>query len=304
MVISNDNGLSGLVTNDNAVQIATGFAFTEGPIWLVDQNVLLFSDINNQRIHRWTKSTGEVDVYREPSGHSNGLTVDNEGKLLACEHSGRRVSQASYNDSVMNSLADHWDGKLLNSPNDIVVHSNGSIYFTDPTYGLPQPGRVHVQGNPDAEQELSFQGVYKIDPDGKLELLTDIFTQPNGLALSPDENQLYVGDSKDGLIRTFDIDENGRLENQQLFIDMSSDDRPGNPDGMKVDTEGRLWTTGAGGVWVIEPNGTVLGQIEFQELPANIAFGGDNYQTIFLTARTSVYTLEVNVTGIRPPAYR
>ena len=298
MKITNDAGLSELISSSEESLLCTGFAFTEGPIWIENDNSLLFSDINKQTIHQWQQITGRVDSYRPSSHHSNGLTLDLDGNLLACEHSGRRVSRAPYKqENKIETIASHWDGKKLNSPNDLVVHSNGTIYFTDPTYGLTQP----AQGDPNAEQELTFQGVYKIATDGELDLLTTMFTQPNGLAFSPDEKSLYVGDSKDRLIRKFSVENDGSLSNPVLFLDVANDPRPGAPDGMKVDRQGRLWTTGPGGVWVLEPNGTVLGQIEIPELPANIAFGFLDYKTIFLTARTSVYSINTHVNGIVPP---
>ena len=298
MEILNNAGLSDLIADSSETLLCDGFGFTEGPIWIENDNSLLFSDINKQTIHRWQQTTRQVNSYRPSSHHSNGLTVDLDGNILACEHSGRRVSRAPYNqENKIETVVSHWEGKKFNSPNDIVVHSNGTIYFTDPTYGLTQP----AQGDPNAEQELTHQGVYKVAPDGTLDLLTTIFTQPNGLALSPDENFLYVGDSKDRLIRKFSVEDDGTITNPVLFLDVVNDPRPGSPDGMKVDSKGRLWTTGPGGVWVIESDGTILGQIEIPELPANIAFGSADYKTIFLTARTSVYSINTHVNGIVPP---
>jgi gluconolactonase len=305
MRIERDQGLSDLIGSTEEERLCTGFEFTEGPIWIPTDDCLLFSDIPGNRMHRWRPGTSEAELYLEPSGHSNGLTLDQDGNLLACEHSGRRVSLAPYaregsaepGDSLMASF----EGRILNSPNDLVVHSSGAVYFTDPTYGLPRPGARRIMGDPNATQELPFQGVYVIhDIIGGPRLLNDEFTQPNGLAFTPDESALYVGDSQASLIRRFEVHQDGTLGEGELFVDMSGIDAPGAPDGMKVDEDGRLWTTGAGGVWVIAADGTVLGVFEMEEHAANLAFGGDEYSTLFLTAGTSVYRVETNVRGIAP----
>jgi sugar lactone lactonase YvrE len=304
MRIENDAGLSELLVSEQEERLCTGFTFTEGPIWVPWDDALLFSDIPGNRIHRWRPGQSEAEVYREPSGHSNGLTLDHDRNLLACEHSGRRVSRAPYaggsEEGAASDVVAHHDGKRMNSPNDIVVHSSGAIYFTDPTYGLPRPGATRVMGDPDAKQELSFQGVYRIDRDGSLHLLVDDYTQPNGLAFSPDEAVLYIGDSQERIIRRYRVASDGSLEDGELFVDMRGDERRGVPDGMKVDEDGRLWTTGAGGVWVIAPDGTRLGVFECEEHAANIAFGGESFSTLFLTAATSVYRVETAVRGVAP----
>ena len=193
-----------------------------------------------------------------------------------------------------------FEGKRFNSPNDLVMHSSGRLYFTDPTYGLPRPGARRVMGDPDARKELDFQGVYLFDADGTLTLLVDEFTQPNGLAFSPDEEVLYAGDSQGRIIRRYEVANDGSLSGGELFADMRGDDRPGAPDGMKVDEDGRLWTTGAGGVWVLEPDGSRLGVFEMEEHAANLAFGGPAFSTLYLTAGTSVYSVETAVRGIAP----
>jgi gluconolactonase len=197
-------------------------------------------------------------------------------------------------------LVDRYDGKRLNSPNDIVVQSSGAVYFTDPTYGLPRPGARLVMGEPNARQELAYQGVYRTGPDGSFGVVLQDFTQPNGLAFSPDESILYIGDSQDRLIRRYDVQPDGSLRGGDVFVDMSADERRGAPDGMKVDQDGRLWTTGAGGVWVLTAEGKPLGVFECEEHAANIAFGGPKFSTLYLTAGTSVYSVETNVRGIGP----
>ncbi len=291
MHIEDDNGLSELVISDSDVTLCGGFRFTEGPIWVPDGDYLLFSDIPNNRIHRWVPGSTYAEVFREPSHHSNGLTLDHAGMLIACEHSARRVTRAALPDGEIEIIAEFVDGTRFNSPNDVVVHTSGSIYFTDPTYGLNDAG---------ASQDLDVQGVYRLDSDGVLTLLVSDFAEPNGLAFSPDERILYIGDSAKATVRRFDVDAAGNLSGGDIFVDMRPDRRPGGPDGMKVDRDGRLWTTGKGGVWVIEPDGTWLGVLAVPEIPANIAFGGADFTSIFLTAHTSVYRVETRVTGLAP----
>jgi gluconolactonase len=295
MHIEADAGLSDLIRSAEADRICGGFGFTEGPIWLPQHDCLLFSDIPGNRIHRWRPGWSEAEVYREPSGHANGLTLDHGGNLLACEHSGRRVSRAAY-DEESHTVVDRFEGSRFNSPNDIVVDASGAIWFTDPTYGLTQPNL----GDPNARQELAFQGVYRVAPDGALACVARDFTQPNGLTFSPDESVLYIDDSQERVIRRFRVGPDDTLSGGELFVDMRDDRRPGGPDGMKVDEAGRLWSTGAGGVWVVEPDGTVLGVLVLPERPANLCFGGPGFTTLYLTARTSVYRVETTVRGIAP----
>jgi gluconolactonase len=188
----------------------------------------------------------------------------------------------------MEPVATHYDGKRLNSPNDVVVHSSGRIFFTDPPYGI-EPEQA----------EIGFNAVYRIDTDGSVTMLESDFGRPNGLAFSPDESVLYVDDTERRNVRAFDVQSDFSLFNDRVFIDMDTPEA-GSPDGMKVDTEGNLYVTGAGGVWVISPDGTHLGTIEFPELPANVAFGGDDYKTLFATARTGLYSVQISVAGIQP----
>ncbi len=303
MRIENDEGLSELLKSSEETRLCTGFGFTEGPLWVASDAALLFSDIPGNRMHRWRPGSSEAEVYREPSGHSNGLTLDGNGNVLACEHSGRRVSIAPYDGDGgdVRPVAAALDGKSLNSPNDLVVHGSGAIYFTDPNYGIPRPGSARVMGDPDAVQELDFQGVYRITPGGTLELLLDDFLMPNGLVFSPDESLLYIADSSERrVIRRFEVRPDGSLAGGEVFVDMSGDERRGVPDGMKVDEDGRLWSTGAGGVWVIEPDGHRLGVFELEEHAANLTFGGADFSTLLLTAATSVYSVETAVRGVAP----
>ncbi|HJM75932.1 MAG TPA: SMP-30/gluconolactonase/LRE family protein [Dehalococcoidia bacterium] len=300
MRIENDEGLSELLKSSEETQLCTGFGFTEGPLWVAADNALIFSDIPGNRMHRWRPGTSEGEVYRDPSGHSNGLTLDHDGNVLACEHSGRRVSRAPY-DGAAEAVVGSFEGNTLNSPNDLVVHSSGAIYFTDPSYGIPRPGQTRVLGDPNAVQEIDYQGVYRIAPDGTLTLLTDDLIMPNGLAFSPDESVLYIADSSERrVIRRFEVQSDGSLAGGEVFVDMSDDERRGGPDGMKLDEDGRIWSTGAGGVWVIEPDGHRLGVVETEEHAANLTFGGADFSTLLLTASTSVYSVETAVRGVVP----
>jgi gluconolactonase len=300
MRIEDDHGISDLLRSEET-RLCTGFIFTEGPVWIPWDRALVFSDIPGNRMHRWRPGRTEAEVYREPSGWSNGLTLDHDHNVLACEHGGRRVSRAPYDapgDQV--SIADRWDGKRLNSPNDIVVHSSGAIFFTDPGYGL-DTGRIPRFGSEGQQAELDFRGVYRIDTDGSLHLVVrEGFSQPNGLVLSPDESQLYIGDSEDRLIWRYDVRPDLTLGDRELFVDQREDPRRGAPDGMKVDTEGRLWTTGAGGVSVHTASGEYLGVFEMEEHAANLTFGEEQFSTLFLTAGTSVYRVETSARGIVP----
>jgi len=302
MQIEQDNGISRLLLSQET-RLCTGFGFTEGPVWVADDNALIFSDIPANRIHRWRPGMTVAEVYREPSGWSNGLTLDHEGNVLACEHGGRRVSRGAYAiPRQAASIASHWDGVALNSPNDVVVHSSGTIFFTDPTYGADTGARNPTFGQPGQQPDLDFRGVYRIDVDGTLRLvIREGFTQPNGLAFSPDESVLYIGDSMERLIWRYEIGPGLELGARTLFVDQRGDERRGNPDGMKVDSEGRLWTTGAGGVSVHTAAGEYLGVFELDdEHAANLTFGGPNYSTLFLTAAPSVWSVETAVRGIAP----
>ena len=269
-------------------RLETGFQFTEGPVWNASEDFLLFSDIPADRIYKWCPGKG-VEVFREPSGNSNGLTYDKEDRLLICEHGNRRLSRIG-KDGTYTVLAEMFRGKHLNSPNDVVVKSNGAIYFTDPPYGIEPE-----------EQELTFQGVYRLDPANKnLTLLVDDFTKPNGLAFSPDETVLYIGDSSIDKrhVRVFDVMSDGALSNGRLFAEIRSE-LPGNPDGMKVDVQGNLYVSAAGGIWIFSEEGEHLGIIRTPEIPSNCAWGGDDWSILFITARTSIYRIKTCVLGIR-----
>ena len=263
-------------------QLATGFGFVEGPVWHPD-GYWLFSDIPSNRIHKITPE-GEVEIYREPSGNSNGLTLNRTGRLLACEHGNRRVSIADIG-GTEETFVDAYEGKKLNSPNDVVVHSSDAVYFTDPPYGIKPE-----------QMEQPCAGVYRVDPDGAMRCVIDDFEKPNGLAFSPDESVLYIDDTHHQHIRAFDVSADGSLNNGWMFADLS-DDGDGVPDGMKVDQEGNLYATNALGIWVYNPAGDFLGLISVPEVPANCAWGEDG-RTLFMTARTSVYRVRMRIAGI------
>lgn len=270
-------------------RLATGFAFTEGPVWFHDEEYLLFSDIPKNRILRLA-SDGRVRTFRQPSGNSNGLTRDREGRLIACEHGNRRVSRTE-RDGKVTVLAESYQGKKLNSPNDVVVRSDGSIYFTDPPYGI-KPG----------QQEQRIQGVYRLSPDMReLSLVAYDFEKPNGLAFSPDEKTVYINDSARRHIRAFDVASDGFLNNGRLFSDMNVG-VPGAPDGMKVDVCGRVYCTGPRGVWVFDQTGVHLGTVITPEKPANCAWGDSDWRSLYITARTSVYRIRASTPGLEIPS--
>jgi sugar lactone lactonase YvrE len=275
--------LADLFETTEMQEVASGFRFTEGPVWH-PAGYLLFSDIPASTIYRWTPGS-PPQAWRSPSGNSNGLTFDRQGRLVACEHGNRRVSRTEADGTVVD-LATHYQGKRLNSPNDVAVRSDGSVYFTDPPYGIkPQ------------QQELPFHGVYRLAPDGKLELLVDDFDRPNGLAFSPDEKTLYIDDTTRRQIRAFDVAPAGSLSNGRLFVQMESE-MEGGPDGMKVDVEGNIYCTGPGAVWVYRPDGALVGWVVGPQRPANLAFGGPDLKTLYITARTELYALHTRIAGV------
>ncbi|MFL9457218.1 MULTISPECIES: SMP-30/gluconolactonase/LRE family protein [Nostocales] len=285
--INRKQGLQAIVgLNAQVEKVATGFKFTEGPLWH-PQGFLLFSDIAENSIYKWIPKK-KSEIFRRPSGNANGNTLDREGRLIAGEHSGRRVSRIE-KDGKITTLASYYEGKRLNSPNDLVVKSDGSIYFTDPPYGISKE-----------QEELGFYGVYRLTPDGKLTLLVNDFVRPNGIAFSPDEKKLYVNDSEKSHIRVFDIKSNGTLENGRIFAEQKDSSKQGVPDGMKVDVRGNVYSTGPGGVWVFSPSGKLLGKIDVPEVSTNVAWGDRDYKSLYITATTSLYRIRLNIAGIKP----
>jgi gluconolactonase len=298
-----DPGLHDLVAPEAPIdRVAGGLIFTEGPVWR--GGALLFSDIPNKRIVRWRRLPEGPEVTTFATGMSNGLTLDRQGRVLAAEHDGRRVTRIA-DDGTRTVLAERFQGKRLNSPNDIVVKSDGTIYFTDPPYGVKPlpPGTVRPANwwtQPIEGRELMNQGVYRLTPDGALTLVADDFALPNGLAFSPDEAILYIDDSARKHIRALEVRPDGTLGKGRVLLDMASDDA-GVPDGLKVDGQGNVWCTGPGGIWVCRANGTLLGRIVLPELPANLAWGEDG-SALFVTARTSVYRIPTKTRGTLPGA--
>ncbi|MGH9722833.1 MAG: SMP-30/gluconolactonase/LRE family protein [Bryobacteraceae bacterium] len=298
-----DAALDAIVPKGAQIEkIAGGFTFTEGPIW--KDGALLFSDIPNNVIHRWT-ADGKVSEFRRPSGYdksdappgafigSNGLTLDREGRLVICEHGNGRVTRLE-NDGKLAVLADKFEGRRLNSPNDAVFRSNGDLYFTDPPYGF-------VKQDDDPKKELKFNGIFRI-AGGKLELLHKDMTRPNGLAFSPDEKFLYVANSdpKRKIWMRFVVESDGTLSGGKVFVDVTAEAAPGMPDGMKIDKKGNLYCTGPGGVWIFSPEGKHLGTIQPPEIPANCHWGDAGARTLYMTARTGLYRIRLSADGIRP----
>ena len=284
------DALSGILETTKAERLATGFVFTEGPLWHPD-GFYYFVDIRRSNLHRLTPGK-EPELVRAHTGEGNGTTFDLQGRLVICEGGNRRITRWSAG-GQSEILMDRFEGKRLNRPNDVVCKSDGSIYFTDPGLRVPL-----------AERELPSAGVYRIAPDGTTTLVADC-EYPNGLAFSPDERMLYVANTRwIQYIHALELDAGGGLVRRRIFADMSADETDGVPDGMKVDVEGRVFCTGPGGTWVFAPDGTRLGIIRTPEVPANLAFGGSDLRTLFFTARTSVYTLRMKVPGQPHPWYR
>jgi gluconolactonase len=285
------DALGSILETKDAERLATGFVFTEGPLWHPD-GFYYFVDVRSSVLYRIVPGSAP-EVVREKTGGGNGTTFDLQGRLVICEGDNRRVARVAADGRAVEVLVDRFEGKRLNRPNDVVCKSDGSIYFTDPGLRVPL-----------AERELPYAGVYRVMPDGVMSLVAD-FEYPNGLAFSPDERRLYVANTRWAqYIHVLDLDPSGKMIRRRIFADMSSDETDGVPDGMKVDVDGRVYCTGPGGTWVFAPDGARLGIIRTPEVPANLAFGGADLRTLFLTARTSVYTLRVKVPGQPHPLFR
>jgi gluconolactonase len=286
---SSGNSVNSLQTimssNAKVEKLSSGFKFTEGPVW-ERRGFLLFSDIGANTIYKWTRA-GQISAFRRPAGHSNGNTLDQQGRLITAEHD-RRLVRTEKDGTIM-TLAERYQGKRLNSPNDVVVKSDGSIYFTDPPYGIGKE-----------KEELGFYGVYRLSSDGNLTLLTKEMVRPNGLAFSPDEKKLYVSDSEKGHIRVFQVKPDGTLSKGQVFAELPGPKEKGVPDGMKVDVQGNVYSTGSEGVWVFSPSGKLLGKIFVPEVVTNLAWGDKDYKTLYITAATAIYRIRLNIAGVQP----
>jgi gluconolactonase len=269
-------------------RLADGLVFTEGPVWDFAARELTFSDIPADTMYRWDETHG-LRIRRQPSNFSNGLTFDLEGRLIACEHRTRRVTRES--DGGIEVVADSCRGKRLNAPNDVVVARDGSVLFTDPHYGLGEGF-----GGP-AEQEQPVRAVFRLAPGGSepIPLLQD-FEGPNGLALSPDQRLLYVDDTEAGHVRRFRLGPDWTLSDGQVILE-PPDDGEGVLDGMKVDSEGNVWCAGPGGIWIASSEGELLGRIRSPEVAANLAWGGDDASTLYITASTGLYRIDCRVRG-------
>ena len=287
----NDSNFFTLIDLSAPIQkLASGFDWSEGPVWIKDGGYLVFSDVPSNTVYRWKEGEG-VSVYLKPSGYtgstpragepgSNGLTTDSQGRLVLCEHGDRRVGRVE-KDGRHVTLADKFNGKRFNSPNDLAYKSNGDLYFTDPPYGLEK-------NMDDPKKEIPFQGVYRLKPSGELTLLTDQMSRPNGIAFSPDEKTLYVANSdpKRAVWMAFDVKPDGTIANGRVFFDATSlvgPNKKGLPDGLKVDKAGNLFATGPGGVFVFSPGGKHLGTINTGEATANVGWGGDG-TVLYITA--------------------
>ncbi len=279
-------------------RVATGFTFTEGPIWNQEGAFLLFSDMPGDARRRWSERDGVKEVMR-PSNKCNGLVYDAAGNLLVCEHVTSTLVR-EHPDGTRETIASHYRGKELNSPNDVITRSDGTIYFSDPSFGRV-PGFGLERG-----QDLSFQGVYRIAPGGgdpELVVAEDEFEQPNGLCFSPDESLMYINDTPRALIRVYHVQPDGTLTDGRLFFEGIGNGviAEGVPDGMKCDERGNVWVTGPGGVWVISPQAEHLGVIEVPENVGNLAWGGPDWKTLYMPSSTSLYRVPTKVASARLP---
>ena len=304
-VVKLDPALDAIVPADYRIEkLSGGFMFTEGPLWRTEGGPhLLFSDVRGNAIYKWDAGSGEVSDFRKPvfegeyeEGRyvgSNGLTRDPQGRLIICEHGNRRILRIEQ-DNAETVIAERYDSKRLNSPNDIVYKSDGWAYFTDPPYGL-------AGLDDDPAKELDFNGIYRLGPDGELELLNDKQTRPNGLGFSPDEKTLYVAnsDAAHKVWMAYGVKDDGTLDEGRVFADATSETAEGLPDGLKLDKQGNLYLTGPGGVWIYNPEGKHLGSIQPEEVPANVAWGDDG-KTLYMTARTGLYRIALNAEGTLP----
>lgn len=286
LVVKNENFWKVLPKNPKIELCATGFRFTEGPLWHAKGGYLLFSDIPANVIYQMYPD-GRTVPYIQPSENSNGLTFDNQGNLLACEHGGRKLVR--YKNGIKEILASEYAGKKLNSPNDVVVAKNGNIYFTDPPYGLKK-------GDADSTKQLAFNGVYLLK-NNNLYLIDSTLYRPNGIALSPDEKTLYVAQSEKWLWKAYTLGQDGLPTTGRIFFE--GKDITGNPDGIKVDVYGNVYATGNHGIMVFDPNGTWLGSIKFPENTTNLAWGDNDFKTLYVTCAKSVYKIKMKVKGYK-----
>ena len=278
-------------TSARVERLFEGCSWAEGPAYFPAGRSLVWSDIPNDRQLRWDETTGVTGVFRQPAGYTNGNTVDRQGRLVSCEHGGRRVSRTEHDGSIT-TIADRFEGKRLNSPNDVVVKSDGSIWFTDPAYGIDSDYEGHR-----AECEIGACHVYRVDPaTGAVRVVADDFVRPNGLAFSPDEGCLYVSDTGGPRhIRVFEVSGEGKLSGGDVFATATV----GGFDGFRLDDAGRIWTSAGDGVHCYDPDGTLLGKVRGPEVVANVVFGGPKRNRLFICGTTSLYSVLLPVNGTR-----
>lgn len=304
-VVRNDTKLDALIAPDAKIEVlASGFTWAEGPIWVKEGNYLLFSDVPQNTVFKWNAKDG-LTAFLKPSGFtgagkygdepgSNGLTIDRQGRLISAEHGDRRISAMPLTDGGKRTIADNYQGKRFNSPNDVVQHSSGAYYFTDPPYGMPKKHN-------DPTRETDWFGVYRVGKDGIVSLLTKDMTRPNGLTFSPDEKTLYVAqsDPDKAFIMAFSVQTDGSVGQGKIFFDatpMVKQGLPGLPDGLKTDQNGNIWSTGPGGVLIISPEGKLLGRIDTGEATANCGWGDDG-STLYLTADMYLCRIKTKIKG-------
>ncbi|HSO48046.1 MAG TPA: SMP-30/gluconolactonase/LRE family protein [Rhizobiaceae bacterium] len=283
--------------NAQVEKLFTGCMWAEGPAWFGAGRFVVWSDIPNNRMMRFDETSGHVSVFRQPANNSNGNTVDRQGRLVTCEHGGRRVSRTEHDGTVI-TLADRYEGKRLNSPNDVVVKSDGTIWFTDPTYGIDSD----FEGNK-AESEIGASYVYRIDPaSGAVTAVITDMVKPNGIAFSVDEKQLYVVDTgrthgaqNPAHMRVFDIGDGNKVSGGRVFADATA----GFFDGFRLDTEGRIWTSAGDGIHCYHPDGTLLGKVKVPEVVANCVFGGEKRNVLYICGTTSLYRVRLPVNGAK-----
>jgi gluconolactonase len=304
-IVRLDPRLNAIVPENAIVEkLADGFSWVEGPVWNRVNHYLLFSDIPKNEVIKWNGAE-PVSVFLKPSGYtglepfagrepgSNGLTFDSQNRLVLCQHGDRKISRLE-KDGSRTTLVERYEGKRLNSPNDVVFKSNGDMYFTDPPYGLPNTFS-------DKDKELDFQGVYRYSEKTKdLTLLTKEFQGPNGIAFSPDEKKLYISDSKGAAWYVFDVNEDGTISNKRLVLDAKEQKKngPGGPDGIKTDVHGNIFGAGPGGLYIFTPEGNILGRLQFGVPVGNCAWGEDG-STLFITANTAIYKIRLNTEGAK-----
>jgi len=303
-----DPAIDALIPKNAKIEIlASGFDWSEGPVWVAELDALLFCDIPPNKVHVWKEGLTEAPVYLTPSGYtgdaerggevgSNGLIVNQDRQLVLCQHGDRRIAymDAEWDKASANykTIADRYEGKRFSSPNDIIQHSSGAYYFTDPPYGLEFQAK-------DPAKEIDFQGVYRCDAEGKVSLLTKTMTRPNGLAFSPDESILYVANSDPNIAvwNAFDVNADGSISNERVFYDATGRPGKGLPDGLKIDKQGNVFATGPGGVYVMDPDGKLLGLINTTEATSNCAFGGKDMDYLYMTCDMHLMRIKLSTSS-------